>query len=129
MAYTTVGSKRPYTHRKPCPKCGKTIEYWWTSGMSECFPHFYCEDCGSPIWREQDRRALWNDRSLERLKRDVAKIFESLPPCHCGGRYTLDAGPRCPHCREEFPEELPFKERVYSPYITLLTGAKMRTED
>ena len=70
MAYTTVGRKRPYTHEQPCPKCGKAIEYWWTSGMSESFPH----------------------------------------------------------CREEFPEELPFRDRVYSPNITLVTGARTRTE-
>ena len=111
-----------------CPECGISIEYWWTSGMSMAFPHFYCEDCGSPIVRHKDKAAVWYIEEEEELRTKIDEIIAELPPCHCGGRYTLDGCPRCPKCKYRFSDEKPFKERVYMPHIYLLTGAKMLVE-
>ncbi len=97
--YDVVEEKRPYTQTKNCPSCASPIEVWWTSGMSECFPHFYCAECGSPIHRVSDKLAIWDLEDEEIIARAMSRIVASLPACLCGGQYSLEARPRCPSCK------------------------------
>ncbi len=97
--------------------------------MSESFPHFYCEECGSPIWRRKDRIALWDINDDRRLRSEIDRILRDLPPCHCGGKYSLKGCPRCPKCERPFPVKQAFRERVLSPHVMLVTGAKMLVDN
>ena len=124
-----IEDKRPYTHKQPCPECGQTIEYWWTSGMSECFPHFYCNECGSAIWRIRDQKRIWYLKKENDIKDTIKSILEDLPQCTCGGKFTLEARPICFHCGCKFAEKQTFNNRVFNPNIMLLTGASMMTEN
>jgi transposase-like protein len=127
--YEVVEDKRPSTHIKQCPACNASIEYWWTSGMSECFPHFYCEGCGEAIWRERDKVRIFTSHDEAELKYDMKEIVDNLPPCRCGGRYTIEAGPRCPDCRFDFADRSKsFSVRAYDPSIILLRGSRLYTE-
>ena len=127
--YEKVEDKRPHTHKKACMGCKKTIEYWWTSGMSECFPHFYCENCGNPIWRMKDKLRIQELKDEIEIRKEINAILIELPKCICGGSFTLEAGSRCVHCGKEYVEEETLKNRIFNPYIMLLTGASMLIED
>jgi predicted RNA-binding Zn-ribbon protein involved in translation (DUF1610 family) len=128
--YEVVEDKRPSTHHRDCPSCAKSIEYWWTSGMSECYPHFYCGDCGEVIWREKDKIRTFTSHGEGELKHDIREILAELPTCRCGGHYTLEAGPRCPHCRFDFADKnRAFSDRAYDPHIILLQGSRLYIEN
>ena len=123
---STVADKRPYTHQTPCPDCGHSIEFWWTSGMSGCFPHFFCDTCSSVIWRRQDQDLLLNPAMDEEFA--LKRIAESLPTCKCGGQFKPGVGPRCPKCKHEFKREGPLTYQARSPNMILIEGAEMLTE-
>lgn len=122
-----VEDHRPNTSRIKCPQCSAAIEYWHTSGMSECYPHFYCNTCSNVLCREQDHAIIRDDHV------DITKvmpgIMASLPRCKCGGQYTLDAGPKCPACGYEFKQQIVNLElRATEPHAILIAGAEMLTE-
>lgn len=122
-----VEEKRPYTSHMKCPQCAAAIEYWVTSGMSECYPHFYCSTCSNVLWREQDHDIIRPDQVD--VIQAMPAIIASLPQCKCGGRFTLDAGPKCPTCGYEFKQQIANIElRSFEPHAILIAGAEMLTE-
>jgi transposase-like protein len=127
MKSSTVADMRPYTHRKSCPQCGYSIEYWWTSGMSESFPHFYCDTCSNVLWRRKDQEFLLSHETDDESA--IAQIADSLPHCKCGGRFMPWAGPKCPKCKYEFKRDRQPSYELRNPNMILLEGAEMLTED
>ena len=122
-----VEDKRPYTSQMKCPHCASPVEYWHTSGMSECYPHFYCNTCSNVLWREQDQKIIRNEEVD--VGEAIPKIVASLPRCGCGGKFTLDAGPKCPRCGHEFKQQIASLElRATEPHAILVAGAEMLTE-
>ena len=65
-----------------CPNCKSIIYAWQSSGMSESFPHFYCDKCSNVLLRESVK--VWKGVSKEILK----EIENSLPNCECGGKFS-----------------------------------------
>ena len=47
-----------------CNQCNGLTPAWRSSGMSQCFPHFYCDTCSNVIHRASDQRLVWSDKSL-----------------------------------------------------------------
>ena len=128
MLYSSrVEEKRPHTSHTKCPKCAAAIECWVTSGMSECYPHFYCNTCSNVLWREQDHDVIRPDQVD--VIQAMPAIIASLPQCKCGGQFTLDAGPKCPACGYEFKQQTANLElRATEPHAILIAGAEMLTE-
>jgi hypothetical protein len=127
MQSSTIEDKRPYTSQMKCPKCAASIEYWHTSGMSDCYPHFYCDTCSNVLWRKQDYETIRPDHVD--VGRVLSQIIASLPKCKCGGHFTLDAGPKCPTCGYEFKQQVANAElRATQPHDVLIQGAERLTE-
>lgn len=67
-----------------CKQCGTEVEVNEGSGMI-AMP-FRCEDCGKEWW--------WHFGPGGPMGKEA-----NPPTCECGGRFTLEAPPRCPKCR------------------------------
>lgn len=127
MQSSRIEDKRPYTAQTHCPTCAASIEYWHTSGMSECYPHFYCDTCSNVLWRKQDYNIIRPGHV--NAEGAISQIIASLPKCKCGGHFTLDAGPKCPACGHEFKQQVANVElRATEPSAILIQGAEMLTE-
>jgi len=102
-----------------CPACERLTPGWRSSGMSECFPHFFCSNCSNVIHREADKKLVYEAATPELL----AQIAATLPECPCGGRFTPGAGPKCGHCRHEIPLVANAVAYLHNPNMVLLDGA------
>lgn len=102
-----------------CPSCCEVVRAWRSSGMSECWPHFYCDKCSNAIHREADQGTAWNQQSLEVLQ----AIADTLPDCPCGGHFKPGANPKCRACRAEFAHQKDVVSRLTDPHVILIHGA------
>ena len=102
-----------------CPACSKTTDAWQSSGMSLCFPHFYCDRCSNVIHRVKDQRLVYDGGSQELLDR----ISADLPDCSCGGRFRPGENPKCGHCGAAFPHRGDALQRLGDPHMIVLDGA------
>ena len=82
-----------------CPTCSKITGAWRSSGMSMCFPHFYCDRCSNVIHRLKDQELVYDGGSQELLD----QISADLPTCPCGGQFRPGENPKCRHCGAAFP--------------------------
>lgn len=103
-----------------CPKCAKTIAAWRSSGMSDCWPHFYCDTCSNAIQRDSDKAAVRQGQAIETVQR----IAATLPACPCGGRFVPGANPKCPACQTEFAHQDDTVKRLSDPHVILIHGAQ-----
>ena len=72
-----------HTYGAICNECGTHFEVNEGSGML-AMP-FHCDRCGKEWW--------WNSGP------DGPTDKKTDPPrCSCGGRFSMDAPPRCPKC-------------------------------
>jgi hypothetical protein len=108
-----------------CPTCGKKSRAWRSSGMSMCFPHFYCDRCSNVIQRKKDQALVWDAGSQELLDQIVA----DLPHCPCGGRFTPGANPKCLHCGVELPHQSDPVTRLHDPHMIAMDGSCVFTDD
>ena len=104
-----------------CPHCGGLTPSWQSSGMSQCFPHFYCNRCSNVIHRFCDQIIVWEESSQELLD----QIAATLPDCPCGGRFTPGANPKCSHCGEEVPHQSDPVTRLDDPHMIVIDGARV----
>jgi len=102
-----------------CPHCQQLSEGWRSSGMSECFPHFYCSQCSNALQREQDKELVYYKATPQLL----AQIAATLPACVCGGQFTPTAGPKCRWCHQEIPLVSDPVKHLHNPNVVLLDGA------
>ena len=96
-----------------------SVSAWRSSGMSGCFPHFYCTRCSNVIHREADKLLAWNRRDAA----VVDEIAATLPECPCGGRFAPGANPKCRYCGHEFLNDAPALIRLDDPHIIVMNGA------
>ena len=102
-----------------CPSCDGLTPAWRSSGMSDCFPHFYCNRCSNVIHRESDQSLVWNAKSQALLD----QISETLPYCICGGRFAPNCGPKCMHCHVEVPIVADPIAHLHNPSMIVIDGA------
>ena len=103
-----------------CPKCKKITYAWQSSGMSECYPHFYCDRCSNVIHRMKDQDLLWGVKSSQEI---LNRIAQDLPTCPCGGRFMPGTNPKCNHCGAEFPHQSDPVTRLHDPHMIVVEGA------
>lgn len=112
---------RKYPYLGICPSCNYNFHFMKYSGMSQSYPHFYCNTCSNVILRKSDfAKVMLNDIS-EHLLQDIAK---SLPKCSCGGEFSPGCNPKCPHCKNEIPHQDTAIKRLTDPYLIVIEGAK-----
>ena len=109
----------PFVGTMICRSCRHSVRAWRSGGMSECWPHFYCDLCSNVIHREADKDAAWEEQSLE----SVERIAETLPDCPCGGRFRPGANPKCPVCKTEFAHQNDVVKRLTDPHMIIQEGA------
>ena len=102
-----------------CPNCSGLTPAWRSSGMSECFPHFFCDTCSNVIHRESDKRLVWSEKSQEILD----AISKTLPTCSCGGQFSPNCGPKCKHCNTQIPVVRNAVEYLHNPNMIAADGA------
>ena len=108
-----------------CPHCQQLTPAWRSSGMSECFPHFFCTDCSNVILRGVDKELVWEAATPALL----AQIAATLPACACGGHFAPGAGPKCAHCHYEIPVVADPVKYLHSPNMIVVDGAVVYHED
>jgi hypothetical protein len=108
-----------------CPACKHIVRAWRSSGMSDCFPHFYCDRCSNAIQREADKQMAWSEQSLEIVQR----IAATLPDCPCGGHFKPGTNPKCPACGGEFAHKNDTVRRLTDPNVILIHGACMFNDE
>lgn len=96
--------------------------------MSDCFPHFYCNQCSNLVWRQKDQAIMWGSITDEEIDYALRIIRETLPPCSCGGEFTLETGAKCPKCLCDLGRNGTDQQKARDPYAVLITGAEMWTE-
>lgn len=102
-----------------CPRCERLTPAWRSSGMSQCFPHFYCDRCSNVIHRKADQELVWETATKEL----VDQIAATLPECPCGGRFRPGANPKCRHCGSEIPNSGDVVQRLGDPNMIVIDGA------
>jgi hypothetical protein len=91
-----------------CPECGHSTPAWRSSGMSECFPHFY-----------------WESKTPELLD----EIAATLPSCPCGGRFGPGNDPKCAHCKAPLKHKNDPVTRLHDPHMIAVDGACVFTDN
>ena len=110
----------PWVGSMPCPSCRRLTPAWQSSGMSESFPHFYCDTCSNAIHRESDKALVYPAEPSQEL---LDRIAATLPQCLCGGQFRPGANPKCPHCKADYAHHWDPVRRLIAPQMVLLDGA------
>lgn len=119
MKTVTYDTKLQWVGTMECSKCQKITLAWQSSGMSQCFPHFFCNKCSNVIHRMEDQALLWEDKSQALLD----QIAATLPDCPCGGHFTPGANPKCVHCGADFPHQDDPVKRLHDGRMIAVDGA------
>jgi hypothetical protein len=105
-----------------CPHCKGVVEFYHYSGMGDLVPHFYCDTCSNILFREEDHHKIRNREITVAL---LNELSDSLPACPCGGQFSPEASPKCPHCKLEIKhQETPLK-KLTDPYAIQIKGASL----
>ena len=102
-----------------CPACHGLTPAWRSSGMSDCYPHFYCDTCSNVIQRDADQDLVWAGQTQTTLD----QIAATLPACPCGGRFRPGANPKCRHCGRPIPHQDDPVTRLGDPHMIVADGA------
>lgn len=118
----TVEYKRdnPRIREVKCPNCSDKVSAWTSSGMSACFPHFYCDCCSNLYLYEEGKKAIQDGEPTQEL---VRELETQLPACPCGGRFKAGENPKCPNCRHEFKHQGNAAQRLTDPHMIVLDQA------
>lgn len=93
-----------------CPDCGHQFPYdIWHCGFGDDW-YLYCNRCGMAALFNHWDNTVAEISKLHNIKGNQGLAPKSLEPfvlpCSCGGVFSLDASPRCPHCARELSAEL-----------------------
>jgi hypothetical protein len=102
-----------------CNPCDGLTPAFRSSGMSDCFSHFFCDTCSNVIHREADKSLMWGGKSQEILN----QISKTLPKCNCGGQFAASCGPKCKHCNSEIEVVNNAVDYLHNPNIIVIDGA------
>jgi hypothetical protein len=104
-----------------CCNCDEETLAWQSSGMSDLYPHFYCDTCSNVIRREGDYNLI-NENEVNQEFLD--KIALTLPTCPCGGNFAVGADPKCPACKSPYKNDADLVLRLTCPFMIILDGAR-----
>jgi len=110
----------PWVGEMECSACHRLTPAWQSSGMSEGYPHFYCDTCSNCLHRESDKELVYAAEQTQELLESIAS---SLPRCSCGGQFKPGADPKCPFCSAPYVSQLNPVQRLAFPHMILLDGA------
>ncbi len=113
-------ARDPHVGTIECTSCQHLTLAWQSSGMSESYPHFYCDTCSNVFHRESDRELVHAGHSTLATLTTIAK---TLPRCPCGGHFRPGANPKCPSCGAEFVHSWDPAARLTLPEMLVLDGA------
>jgi len=119
MKVTRYKRSSPWVGTMQCSECGHLTPAWRSSGMSQCFPHFYCNRCSNVIHRRSDQKLIWKESTAELLD----QIAETLPDCPCGGKFTPGANPKCAGCGGDLAHQDDPLTRLDDPHMIAVDGA------
>jgi hypothetical protein len=105
-----------------CPHCKGIVEFYHYSGMGDLVPHFYCNTCSNILFREDDHHKIRNREITVALLNELSK---SLPACPCGGQFSPEASPKCPHCKLEIKHQETALKKLTDPYAIQIKGASL----
>ena len=114
--------RKDYPYEGNCPFCNLKFRYMRYSGMSQLFPHFYCNTCSSVIHRKSDFDKVMRQGESEELLLEISK---SLPNCPCGGQFSSGSNFKCPHCKKEISNLYSNVSRLTDPFMILIKDAKI----
>ena len=92
-----------------CPACNEVVKYTALNLLGGPEPFLYCDECSNFVLRDEDLRHVvavakeGNTPTVDQLRQIYQHIEDSLEPCACGGRFTVWANVKCPHCNVAFP--------------------------
>lgn len=113
-------SDAPWVGSMKCTSCEVCAPAWQSSGMSESFPHFYCDTCSNVLHRERDKERVYPVEPSQQLLDEIAA---TLPGCPCGGQFKPGTNPKCPNCRAEYKHHWDPVRRLVEPHMIILDGA------
>ena len=105
-----------------CGSCKTPVRFYRFGGMSELYPHFYCDSCSNLFFSEAHHARVLNappDASL------LESVAATLPACPCGGRFRPGENPKCPNCGVELKHQLDPVARLTDPFGVLLSNASL----
>jgi hypothetical protein len=105
-----------------CPHCKDVVEFYHYSGMGDLVPHFYCDTCSNILFREGDHHKIRNREITMAL---LNELSEDLPACPCGGQFSPEASPKCPHCKQEIKHQETALKKLTDPYAIQIKGASL----
>lgn len=118
-----------------CPYCKKEILYTHFVNWSVPIPFFYSDKSNDVLLRKSDEKKVHElfEKKQSNSKPTIVEL-ESLwneiilnaPPAINGGRFTMWANVKCPHCKTEFPYNNGNKDlniRLYDSKIVLVNNA------
>jgi hypothetical protein len=116
-----------------CPRCVSKIPYTVLNLSVGVDVYLYCDTCSNFVLREEDRRELvplLSQSTENDFDAKVGALYErlekNLPPCECGGRFTLWSNVKCPNCYYEFPYNNGIRNlaaRYREPKLVWIQGA------
>jgi transposase-like protein len=109
-----------------CQNCKQEVFVYRFGGMSDVFPHFYCDSCSNVFFSKRYRNLLMKEKLSEKIANE---IFSSLPHCSCGGFFSKDAYPKCPHCTYKLLDIFDPIARLSDPHAIILKHAYLMTEE
>lgn len=112
-----------------CRYCFHDTKAFRSSGMSDSFPHFYCNQCSNAIHRDSDKHAIYYIRDKDMTMELVENIASTLPDCPCGGRFVPGANPKCPVCCTEFGRRGDVVKRLPNHHVIVISGACCFNDD
>ncbi len=120
-----IYSRKDFSESIQCEKCNKIIDYKMYSGMSNAYPHFYCNKCSNIYILESYRYKLYGKKDDKRLAEILEEIKAILPACECGGHFQPGANPKCPYCNFELTHQDNEIQRLQDPCAIVIRGFKM----
>src|SRR2546427_318075 len=84
--------------RGNCEVCGRDFGYYLINNGFNESAYAYCSRCGMTALLDTgyvDR----SDLGIPRHRAITSPGERLLSPCVCGGPFSADAAPRCPHCQ------------------------------
>lgn len=126
MKVVHYAADAPWIGSMKCPACTRLTPAWQSSGMSESFPHFYCDTCSNVINRQRDKDQVYTQTPTPEL---LKYIVDTLPDCPCGGHFKADTNPKCPHCRADYSHHWDAVKRLTLGQMILIDGATLVRDD
>ncbi len=82
-----------------CEHCAVTFDYYLIHNGFNASAYAYCSDCGLTALLNGSR--MPKNLNIPLHQRISSSSESKLRPCPCGGRFVVNAVPRCPACHKQ----------------------------